>query len=281
VSGKLQYPGPIYVADRFPALRLRLLELLSSLTSAEWQLPTAAKLWSVKDVAAHLLGGDLGNLSRRRDTHSLPDVSINSYAELVDFINNLNDQWVRAARRLSPRVLCDLLAASGPPMEQYFASLNQDALSSPVDWAGPEPAPVWLDVAREFTERWHHQQQIRDAAGKPALYEPYFMAPVLDAFMRSIPWAYRNAHGTDGTSLRVHIQGDAGGKWLLQRRNAAWELFLDSSAARPTAEIAVPQDTAWRMFTRGLNAYETRSRSSVQGEESLVRPFFGTLAILA
>ena len=36
-----------------------------------------------------------------------------------------------------------------------------------VNWAGPEPAPIWLDPAREYTERWVHQQHIRDAVRNP------------------------------------------------------------------------------------------------------------------
>src|SRR6266852_4119801 len=74
-----------------------------------------------------------------------------------------NDDWVRAARRLSPHVMRDLLAAAGPLLFAYFASLDLAATGGPVSWAGPAPAPVWLDVAREYTERWHHQQHIRDA----------------------------------------------------------------------------------------------------------------------
>jgi len=35
-----------------------------------------------------------------------------------------------------------------------------------VSWAGPEPAPVWLDAARDFSEYWTHQQQICDATGQ-------------------------------------------------------------------------------------------------------------------
>ena len=34
--------------------------------------------------------------------------------------------------------------------------------------AGEAVSANWFDVAREFTERWHHQQQIRLAIGGPA-----------------------------------------------------------------------------------------------------------------
>ena len=34
-----------------------------------------------------------------------------------------------------------------------------------VAWAGEERSPAWFDVARELTERWHHQAHIRLATG--------------------------------------------------------------------------------------------------------------------
>jgi hypothetical protein len=43
------------------------------------------------------------------------------------------------------------------------------AMGEPVTWAGPEPAPIWLDIAREYTERWLHQAQVRDATRNPPL----------------------------------------------------------------------------------------------------------------
>src|SRR5271166_5695519 len=191
-------PEPILVIDRFAELRQRLLELLDGLSSVDWDKRTAAPLWTVKDVVAHLLGDDVGMLSRGRDGFTPPGKPIQSHRNLVDLINELNATWVHAARRMSPRVLRDLLAYTGPQVESYFASLDPFALGQPVSWAGPEPAPVWLDLAREFTERWHHQQQIRDATGRPPLYDPRFLAPVLDAFVRALPHTFREVAAADG-----------------------------------------------------------------------------------
>ena len=82
-----------------------------------------------------------------------------------------------AARRMSPRLLRELLALIGPDVEAYFSSLDLEAIGGPVSWAGPDSSPVWFDIAREFTERWHHQQQIRDATGQPPLTIRIFSRP--------------------------------------------------------------------------------------------------------
>jgi len=113
---------------------------------------TACPRWSVKDIATHLLGGQLGILSRKRDAYAYSGNPIKNWDELVVLINNLNEIWVKAASRLSPRLLCDLLKLSGEQVCDYFNSLHPYAIGGPVDWAGPERAPVWLDLAREYTE---------------------------------------------------------------------------------------------------------------------------------
>src|SRR5215472_9118862 len=174
---------PVLVAELFPELRRHLLELLHGLQPGEWELPTAARRWNVKDVALHLLGGDVGILSRKRDGFTPSDISIRTWDDLVAFINQLNQTWLEATRRLSPRVVCDLLALTGPQVEAYFSSLDPLATGDEVSWVGPERAAVWLDLAREYTERWHHQQQVRDATGRPGVYERRLFAPVLEAFV--------------------------------------------------------------------------------------------------
>jgi uncharacterized protein (TIGR03083 family) len=108
------------VVDRFAPLRKQFLELLAGLSEDDWARPTAAPLWSVKDVAAHLLGGDIGILSRKRDEFRPPGKAIDTYSDLIAFLNRLNEEWVVAARRMSPQLLRELLAFTGPEVEAFF-----------------------------------------------------------------------------------------------------------------------------------------------------------------
>jgi uncharacterized protein (TIGR03083 family) len=275
----MKRPGEIAVVDRFAALRIQLLGVLADLSAEDWARPTAAPGWSVKDVAAHLLGGDVGILSRKRDGFRPPGAVFRTYAELVELVNRLNKDWVQAARRMSPRLLCELLAFTGPEVEAYFLSLDVLALGEPVSWAGPNPAPVWFDLAREFTERWHHQQQIRDATGKAPLYDPYFLAPVLDTFVRALPHRFREVSAPDGTVVRLEISGSAGGVWFLVRRGDGWELGL-ASGTEAEAEVVVPQDTAWRMFTKGVGWETARASAAIRGDADLALAIFTTVAVI-
>jgi uncharacterized protein (TIGR03083 family) len=268
----------IIIVDRFGPLRANLLTLLADLSEDDWARPTAARLWSVKDVAAHLLGGDIAILSGKRDGFHLPQ-EIKSHDQLIALVDRLNAEWVLAARRMSPRLLRELLAFSGPQVESCFASLDPMVIGRAVSWAGPDPAPVWFDLAREFTERWHHQQQIRDATGRPALYDPYFLSPVLETFVRALPYAFRNTIAPPGTSVRFEISGDAGGVWSVYKAENAWTLLPDSTL-KPVTTVVLEQDVAWRLFTKGIDRQKARSQAVISGLGDLAAPIFATTAII-
>lgn len=102
----------IIIVDRFAPLRDRLLTLLAELGEDDWARPTAAPGWSVKDVAAHLLGGDIAILSGKRDGfHS--NQEINSHAELIQLVNRLNAEWVLSLRRISPACFVSFWPSAG------------------------------------------------------------------------------------------------------------------------------------------------------------------------
>lgn len=275
----MKSPDKIVVIDRFPPLRHHLLTLLAGLGEEDWALPTVAPRWSVKDVALHLLGGDVGILSRERDAVRAPVSTAMRYSDLVDLITRLNEEWIVAARRMSPRLLCELLAFTGVEVEKYFSSLDPEAIGGPVSWAGPDPAPVWFDIAREFTERWHHQQQVRDATGRPPLYDPYFFSPVLETFVRALPYSFRNTPAPLETVVRFEISGHAGNAWFLHRTLQGWKLALESRL-EPATDVVLPQDAAWRLFTKGMNRKQARALAVIRGQEGLAAPIFDTTSII-
>jgi uncharacterized protein (TIGR03083 family) len=276
----MRKPEPIIVSHLFPDTLDALLALLTSLSADDWNKPTAAPRWSVKDIAQHLLGGEVGILSRRRDSYLFSHAQLNGWDDFVAFINDLNDVWVKATRRLSPVVLCDLLEFAGRQACAYFDSLDPYADGGPVEWAGPEPAAVWLDLAREYTERWHHQQQIRDAVGKPGLKEPKYFAPVLDAFVRALPQTYKDLSADDDTLIALNITGDSGGKWFLLRENDSWSLYLGVDR-QPQAEVSIDQDVAWRLFTKGISKEEARKRATFNGDQTLAARVLDMVSVIA
>lgn len=278
----MQVPGPIHVQARFPELHGELLRLLESLHPEDWNRPTACKGWAVRDLTAHLLDGMLRRIAAGRDGSAPPPPPqpIAGYRDLVTFLNNLNAEWVAAARRLSPRQLLDLLTYAGIEACEYFAALDPDAPALyPVSWAGDLESPNWFDLAREFTEWWHHQQQIREAVGAATLARPPFLKPVLDTFIHAVPRAYQDVEAPPGTCVTLRLEGPSGGGWTLLR-DGVWQL-RDGVAEPAAASISISEDAAWRLFTKGLSAEAAAAQSRVSGDRELAAHFFRTLAVMA
>ncbi len=275
----MQPPQPIIVIDLFPEILTELVKLLADLSEQDWQKPTTCPGWSVKDVALHLLGVDIGNLSRRRDGQ-VSGSSITDWDELVAAINDGNERWVRATRGISPRLLIDLLQFTGSQMCANSRTLDPYALGGAVSWVGPSPAPVWLDLAREYTERWHHQQHIRDAVGKPGLTQPKYFAPVLAAFIWAMPRAFSSTKAKDKTSVTLTITGEAGGQWSLLHEGETWRLY-EGAPDRPDAFVSIAQEVAWRLFTRGVTPNVAQKQVSITGDRELGSHVHEMVSIIA
>ena len=276
---------PVLVVDLFPLERQSLLQLLAQLSEEEWYQPTACAGWTVKDIVLHVLGDDIGLLSRKRDaldlftvTKSRPQLA--SWDDLVAFLNESNAVWVQVTRRMSSRLACSLLALMGEELYQYLTTLDPFALGGPVSWAGPDPAPIWLDIAREYTERWVHQQHIRDAVGRPGFKDRQFFAPVLETFVWALPHTFREVHANEGTCIYLLVSGEAGGEWSLRREHEAWVLGKIGTE-RPDASVVLDQEIAWRLFTKGVSKEEALQRATLKGNKMLATKVLDTISIIA
>jgi uncharacterized protein (TIGR03083 family) len=276
---------PIDLRPLFPEERAIFLTLLAVLTADEWHLPTVCTGWTVHDLAVHLLGIDVQILSGGRDGYGgppnqPPPGDLNDWDTLVAFIDGRNAAWVEAMRRVSPRLTRELLTFTGDLVTAYLATIDMDAPAIPVSWAGPDPAPTWLHIAREYTERWVHHQQIRDATNRPGFTAPRFFAPVLDAFARALPHTLCQTLAPTGTLVRLTITGPAGNTWTALRAADHWHL-TDDHTSPAAAAVTLDQDLAWRLFTKGLDAESAPSGIQINGDHSLATPVARMVTIMA
>ncbi len=274
--------GTVNLVPLFPGLHTELMALLRGLTPDDWSKPTACALWSVRDIVAHLLDSCLRRLSFGRDgLDPAPGRLITGYGDLVAYLNELNAQWIAATRRLSPGVLMDMMELAGPQLHRYFSSLDPQATARfGVAWAGEEQSPNWFDIGREYTERWLHQQQIREAVGASGLVAREWLHPALDIFVRALPYSYRQVEAEPGASVTLEIGGEAGGVWTLARGPASWAL-LRGRDPQARARVSLDQETAWKLFSKGLSSEQASRRIVIEGDPSLGRPLLGTLAVMA
>jgi uncharacterized protein (TIGR03083 family) len=272
---------PIRAAHLLRRIDACLVDLLRSLEPGDWEKQTLAPAWKVKDVAAHLLDTQLRKLSICRDGVLPAGPAPASPEELAAFVNALNRDGVTVYRRLSPKVLIALLEWAGQESGDYHESLDPFAQAVfPVSWAGQDKSPNWFDTARELTERWHHQQQIRLAVERPGIMTPEFYAPVLDCFMRALPYAYRTRDAAAGALIRFEVSGECGGNWFLYRHSGRWSLTREPAGIE-RAHVVIPEAIAWRIFTRGIARPEAELLVKVSGDRALGLHVLGAVAIVA
>ncbi len=272
---------PILTAHLFPNLEAMLLELLRSLTREDWEKQTVSPKWRVKDVVAHLLDTPLRGVSIGRDGYLPEAPRISSRAELAAYINRLNEEGVSLYRRLSPAVLITLMEVASKLLAEYHAARDPHAQAPfGVSWAGEDKSANWFDTAREFTERWHHQQQIRLAVNKPGIMTCELYYPVLDCFLRALPFTYRAVSVKPGTYVQINVSGECGGSWYLYRAEETWQL-IDEPSGQKASETTIPQEIAWRIFTKGIDRESALSQVKVAGDNALGLHVLGMVSIVA
>ena len=277
---------PLPVTDTrraFRPLSGEIVGLLRSLHVEDWNRPTVAGSWRVRDVVAHLVDTALRRLSFHRD-RSMPPADPSSSSgdrSLVDLVNDLNRSWVHAAHRLSPRALTDLYAHASAQLADFVESLSLDGDALfPVSWAGEAQSALWFDIGREFTEVWHHGAQIREAVGAGPFSDPRWLRAVLEIAIRALPHAYRDLPAHPGVSVAIVITGRAPGAWTLTYGNGAWELEEGRLARSAGATATMTDETAWRLFFNAVPLNDAQSLVHVDGDAALALPLLRARSVI-
>lgn len=281
----MKFAEPIFTIDLFPKLDAKLIELLNSLSAQDWEKQTLAPLWNVKDIASHLLDGNLRTLSMLRDDYfGEKSENIQSYQDLIDYLNRLNADWVKAMKRISPSILITMLEQTGKEYHTFLQTLQPFEKSEfSVAWAGESESANWFHIAREYTEKWHHQQQIRFAISQTQpLYSQELYFPYLETSMRALPHHYRDVLANPNEIIHFHITGDGGGDWFLIFDGVKWHLLQENENQNaPIAKVQIEGKIAWRVFTKGISKQEAEKYVQITGNQAIGEKIFTMLAVMA
>ena len=263
---------PVDTRSMFRPVAASLVDLLRRLEPDDWAKPTMAGHWIVRDVLAHMLDVSLRRLSFHRDRRPPPPPArpISSDRDFVDFINDLNAQWVASTKRLSPRALTDWYATASRELADWFESVPLEAPALfGVSWAGERESAGWFDIGREFTELWHHQRQIRIAVGAVGAEDPRYLHAVIDVAMRGLPHAMKEVAAAADEGIAIDVTGPAGGQWALRRDDSRWTLW-SGVPNQVTGTIRMDADTAWQWLFNALSRGGGSARIEATGRRDLI-----------
>jgi uncharacterized protein (TIGR03083 family) len=258
----------------------RLLALLRSLTPSDWHRPTPCPGWDVHGLATHLLGGSFSVISWLRDgfrgTTAPSGVDEQGF---VDWLDGLQATWVDAARRLSPKLLIELLEWSTTGFAEAMEAHDPAAVTAHVSWAGEGPVPVWLDHARELSEKWIHRQQILESLGQPADLRPDLGRPVMEALRWAYPYRLSRHARERGSLVEIEVLDEQlGNQWRLVSSGDSWA-FDEGSPTVMVASMSLSGDQAWRLLTNNYDEGRDGVLRTV-GDPAIVETLIKTRAII-
>ena len=269
-------PGDI--SALFGVERKRLLDLLTSLEPTDWFRETPCPGWSVLGLVSHLVNGDLGMLSRHRDNYlGTPPPDGADESEFIEWLDELMQEWVSATKGLSPRVAIGLLAWSGPQMVDHFDAQDPMERIAHVQWAGPDPSPIWLNQVRELSEFWIHRQQLLDALDREPDLRSDVLGPVFEGFGWAYPYRLATQMRPPGDTVTIDISGPVAKTWHLVSSEQGWT-FADVPG-NEVATIAMSTDEAWRLLTNNLSP-ERQAALRAFGDPALLEVLRSTRSIV-
>ena len=259
----------------------QLVMILKQKSMEDWNKSTLYPTWKVKDVFSHILDTSIRKLSEQRDCHkdSTKKGPITSYKELVSFIESLADEWTNTTRRISPKVLLTLFDAIRIELYEFMKSLDPfcDALYS-VAWAGEEKSKVWFDNAREYTEHWLHQQQIREALNYKSLDEPKYLKPVLETFLRCLLVTFKNLERPYGTIIKIQTIGSVKQDYYVRKDEFGWKIYIELDC-EPNSEIRIDSLLLCRMLSKIAEGKEIKFE--IHGDMELGEEIRNATALMA
>lgn len=151
------------VIDALAAELASLDELLSDLPEEEWSTPTALPGWDVMANVAHIVGTE-AMLAGVDPPSRLDDVT--SRPHVRNDIGGFNETWVAALADEAPAAVLDRLRALTTERLAALRAMDTGA------WDAEGFTPAGLDTHGRFMrirvfDCWMHEQDIRDAVGRP------------------------------------------------------------------------------------------------------------------
>ncbi len=212
-------------------------DVLGELSEDEWQLPSPLPGWSVQDNVAHIVGTEAMLAGEPG-----PDVEIDREvnAHVRNDIGAFNEQWVESLRAVpSNEVLSrfrELTAARLAALEQ----MSDD------DWNAESFTPAGKDTYGRFMQIrvfdcWLHEQDVRDAVGRPGHESGVAVDVVLDEMATALGFVVgKKAGATAGQSVTFALTDSGAVVRELHVEVADRAAVVPALAAPPTVVLTMP-----------------------------------------
>lgn len=249
-------------------------ELLGTLADEEWSAPSPLPGWDVKANVAHIIGTE----SMLAGEPS-PDVDVDREANphVRNDIGAFNEVWVEALRATPPH---EVLSRFRELTGARLAALEQ---MSQGEWDAESFTPAGKDTYGRFMQIrvfdcWLHEQDIRDAVGRPGHETGLAVEVTLDELTTAMGFVVGKRAGVPSGSSVTFALTD-GGAVVREIHVAVGDraAVVDSLDGPATATLTMPVGVLTRLCAGRVGPSSQRERIEVDGDEEIAETVLANL----
>jgi uncharacterized protein (TIGR03083 family) len=247
---------------RFEEVWSDIADLCTDLTDEQWGLPTDCPGWSVKDHVSHMIGTERMLLGEQPAEGTEP---AGSASHVRNDIGRANEQWIATYGGWTGKEVLDEFRSVTSRRLMAMAGMSHD------DWEregftpeGPGPYRQFMEI-RVF-DCWYHDQDIREALGRPG----YLEGPVADLSLARIPpkgLGYvvgKKAGAPPNTTVVFEVHGLPLIVATISVPPEGRAVVLDAAPADPTVHIATDRRTFARLAGGRWSGDRAREQGAVR-----------------
>lgn len=252
-----------------------LLALGDELSADEWDLPTACPGWSVRDHLSHCLGTEAMLLGRSSPEIDLPD----DLPHVRNDVGRINEVWVESYRGRPPAEVLDDFRAIVGERRTALAAMGE------ADFEAESWTPAGRDTYGRFMrirvmDQWMHEQDIREAVGRPGHLEGLAPDVALDEVVGLMGYVVgKRAGAPAGSSVRFELTGPMSRHVDVDVTDRA--RVVDALGGEPDATITLAGARLMRLVGGRVQDHgERASGVRVDGDEELAQQVLDNLAVM-
>jgi uncharacterized protein (TIGR03083 family) len=253
-----------------------LVALAVDMDAADWQQSTDCPGWTVKDIYAHIIGTESMLLGRPTPDVDLPP----NLPHVRNDMGRFNETWVLS---YSDRSGAELLGDLGEVVTERRAALAQkdQAAFDALAWtpAGEDTYGRYMRI--RVMDQWFHEQDVREAIGRPGHLDGLAPQVVLDEITAAIGYVVGKKAGLpSGTTARIDLKGAMSHRWDVEVSDKA--RVVDWMAGEPDLTVTMPGATFCRVVggRRPWDHPWVRSATVIEGDHDLAVQVLSNLAYL-
>jgi len=247
---------------RFEEVWSDIVDLCSDLTDDQWNLATDCPGWSVKDHVSHMIGTERMLLGEQPAEGTEP---AGAAPYVRNDIGRANEQWIATYSDCTGKEVLDEFRSVTSRRMMAMTGMSKD------DWdregftpEGPGPYRIFMEI-RVF-DCWYHDQDIREALGRPG----YLEGPVADLSLGRIPpkgLGYvvgKKAGAPPGTTVVFEVHGLPQIVATISVPPEGRAVLLDAAPDDPTVRIATDRRTFARLAGGRWTGDQAREQGAVR-----------------